>query len=324
MSTTGIHHVTAIAGDAGTNYNFYAGILGLRLVKKTINFDDPETYHFYYGDGLGTPGTLLTFFPWSANAQKGRGGVHQANLISLAIPTSSLGYWTHRLMENGIKFTGPSERNNSRVLSFQDPDDIALELVTVDTPPANVQPWKDAPVPTEYAIRGIHSVQLWVLESKGTLDLLQKLGYDILSTDGNTTLLTPKTGFGLIEVRATGQFLAARGGVGTIHHIAFRVPDDEVQADMRKLVLHESISATTVQDRQYFRSIYFREPGGVLFEIATDIPGFATDESVQHLGEALKLPSYLEPQREYLESVLPRLEPTRTQIEAGSPKLEMK
>jgi glyoxalase family protein len=308
MSITGIHHVTAIAGDAQTNFSFYTGLLGLRLVKKTINFDDPGTYHFYYGDGLGTPGTLLTFFPWSAKAQKGRGGVHQANLISLAIPTASLGYWTHRLMEKGIKFTGPSERGGTSVLSFQDPDGIALELVTVDTPPEVVQPWQDAPVPADYAIRGIHSVQLWVLDSKGTIELLKKLDYDVTSSEGNITRLAPKEGFGQIEVRATGQFLSGRGGVGTIHHVAFRVADDDAQSAARKLVMHESIPVTPVQDRAYFRSVYFREPGGVLFEIATDIPGFATDESAEHLGEGLKLPASLEPQRAYIESILPRLE----------------
>lgn len=308
MSITGIHHVTAIAGDAQTNHDFYTGLLGLRLVKKTINFDDPETYHFYYGDGLGTPGTLLTFFPWSANAQKGRGGVHQANLISLAIPTASLGYWINRLMEKHVSFSGPTERDGTNVLSFQDPDGIELELVTVDTPPTNVQPWHDAPVPAEYAIRGIYSVQLWVLDGKRTIDLLQKLDYSVFATKGNITRMAPNEGFGHIEVRATGQFLAAKGGVGTIHHVAFRVADDEAQAKARKIVSHESINVTTVQNRQYFRSIYFREPGGVLFEIATDIPGFATDESVEHLGEHLKLPAYLEPQRAYIESVLPRLE----------------
>jgi glyoxalase family protein len=308
MSTTGIHHVTAIAGDAQTNYDFYTGVLGLRLVKKTINFDDPETYHFYYGDGLGTPGTLLTFFPWSARAQKGRGGVHQANLISLAIPTVSLGYWTHRLMEKSIKFSGPTDKLGAKVLSFQDPDGIGLELVTTDTLPVNVQPWAEASVPIEYAIRGIHSVQLWVLDNQGTIDLLQKLGYSVVSTEGNITRLAPETGFGFVDVRQTGQFLAAQGGVGTIHHVAFRVPDDAVQNEMRTLVMKESIHVTTVQDRQYFRSIYFREPGGVLFEIATDIPGFAIDEQVDHLGEALKLPRYLEEQRDYIESVLPKLE----------------
>jgi glyoxalase family protein len=308
MSITGLHHVTAIAGDARTNLEFYTGVLGLRLVKKTINYDDPETYHFYYGDGLGTPGTLLTFFPWSAQAERGRGGVHQANVISLAIPISSLGYWTHRLMEKHVKFTGPTEKNDTKVLSFQDPDGISLELVTTASPPANVQPWKNAPVPTEFAIRGIYSVQLWVLESKRTIELLQKLNYNILSTERNITRLTPQTGFGLVEVRATGQFLAGQGGVGTIHHVAFRVPDDTAQAEARKLVMLESIQATEVQDRQYFRSIYFREPGGVLFEIATDSPGFNTDEDAEHLGEALKLPRYLEAQRDYIESVLPRLE----------------
>jgi glyoxalase family protein len=211
-------------------------------------------------------------------------------------------------MEKSIQFISPSERNGAKVLSFQDPDGIGLELITTNTPPADVQPWQDAPVPADYAIRGIYSVQLWVLESQRTMNLLQKLGYDILSSEGTVTRLTPKNGFGQIEVRATGQFLAAQGGVGTIHHIAFRVFDEAAQADMRKLVLHESISATTVQDRQYFRSIYFREPGGVLFEIATDSPGFAIDEKLEHLGEVLKLPSYLEPQREYIESVLPKLE----------------
>jgi glyoxalase family protein len=314
MSMTGIHHVTAIAGDPQDNYAFYTGVLGLRLVKKTINFDDPETYHFYYGDGLGTPGTLLTFFPWSARAQKGRGGVHQANLISLAIPTASLGYWTHRLLEKGIKVSGPTDKYSAKVLSFQDPDGIALELVTTDTPPASVQPWAKASVPGEYAVRGIYSVQLWVLGSKPTLGLLQKLGYSIVNTEGNITRLAPHAGFGFIDVRQTGQFLAAQGGVGTIHHVAFRVPDDAAQAEMQKLVRHESIQITTVQDRQYFRSVYFREPGGVLFEIATDIPGFAIDESVEHLGEALKLPSYLEPQRDYIESVLPQLETKQAAI----------
>jgi glyoxalase family protein len=312
MSTTGIHHVTAIAGDAQTNYDFYTGVLGLRLIKKTINFDDPETYHFYYGDGLGTPGTLLTFFPWSASAQKGRGGVHQANLISLAIPTASLGYWTHRLLEKNVKFTGPTERNGATVLNFQDPDGIALELITSDAPPANVQPWKEAPVPVDDAIRGVHSVQLWVLESTPTLDLLQKLGYEMIASEGNITRLAPKSGFGQIEVRATGQFLGAKGGVGTIHHIAFRVPDDAAQAATQTLVKREKLNVTAVQDRQYFRSIYFREPGGVLFEIATDVPGFVIDETAEHLGEALKLPSYLEPQRAYIESVLPRLETRET------------
>lgn len=308
MGITGIHHVTAIAGDAQTNLEFYAGVLGLRLVKKTINFDDPETYHLYYGDGLGTPGTLLTFFPWSAQAQKGRGGVHQVNVISLAIPTAALGYWTHRLMEKHVKFTGPSDKHGNKILSFQDPDGIALELVTTDTPPATVQPWKDTPVPPEFAIRGIHGVQLWVLESKRTLDLLQKLDYQIVSTEGNITRLAPKNGFGIVEVRATGQFLAGQGGVGTIHHIAFRTPDDATQAEVREHLGQENIQTTDVQDRAYFRSIYFREPGGVLFEIATDIPGFAIDESLEHLGETLKLPAYLEPQRAYVESVLPRLE----------------
>ena len=309
---TGIHHITAIAGDAQTNYDFYTGVLGLRLVKKTINFDDPETYHLYYGDGLGTPGTLLTFFPWSASAPKGRGGVHQANLISLAIPTASLGYWTHRLLEKNVKFMGPSEKNGAKVLSFQDPDGIGLELVTTNTPPANVHPWKETTVPSDYAIRGIHSVQLWVLEGAPTLDLLQKLGYTIIATEGNITHLAPKSGFGRVEVRTTGQFLGARGGVGTIHHVALRVPDDTAQADMQKLVAKENLNVTPVQDRQYFRSIYFREPGGVLFEIATDVPGFATDENPEHLGEALKLPSYLEPQRDYIESVLPMLETKET------------
>jgi glyoxalase family protein len=308
MSMTGLHHVTAIAGDARANLEFYTHILGLRLVKKTINFDDPETYHFYYGDGTGTPGTLLTFFPWSAEAEKGRGGVHQANVISLAIPTASLGYWTHRLMEERVSFMGPSEKYGNKILSFQDPDGIALELVTTDAPPTSVQTWQDAPVPPEYAIRGLYSVQLWVLESKRTVEFLQKLDYDILMTEGNITRMTPKSGWGILEVRATGQFLAGQGAVGTIHHVAFRVPDDTAQAEVRKLVMHESINVTPVQDRQYFRSIYFREPGGVLFEIATDTPGFTTDESVERLGNTLQLPAYLEPQREYIKSVLPRIE----------------
>lgn len=307
MNIGGIHHVTAIAGDAKSNIEFYSNVLGLRLIKKTINYDDPETYHFYYGDGLGTPGTLLTFFPWSKEAEKGRGGVHQINVISLAIPTSSLGYWTHRLMEKHVRFTGPTEKYGAKVLSFRDPDGITLELVTTGHLSTKFQPWQDAPVPADYAIRGIYSVQLWLLDGAPTSGLLQKLDYEIMSKEANITRLEPKSGFGVVEVRATGQFLAGQSGVGTIHHLAFRVPDDATQLRVENLLKEAGIEVTEIRDRKYFRSIYFREPGGVLFEIATDSPGFTIDETLEYLGESLMLPSYLESQRSYLESVLPDL-----------------
>lgn len=287
----GLHHVTAIAGDAQANVDFYAGVLGLRLVKQTVNFDDPTTRHLYYGDGLGNPGTLLTFFEWPRGG-KGLVGLHQVGQVSLAIPLSGLAYWLDRLVDLGVNFKGPALSGGARLITLSDPDGIRVELVTVPgaPPPA---PWQGAAVPSEHAIRGLHAVQLWVLEAEATVALLERLGYDVVSEVGNVVTLRSQ-GPGDVEVRATGQFLKGRDGVGAVHHVAFSVSDAATQHAVRELALELGLEPTPVRDRKYFHSVYFREPGGVLFEVATSAPGFTVDEDAASLGTALKLPSSFE------------------------------
>ncbi len=313
---SGLHHVTAMAGQPQRNLDFYTGVLGLRLVKVTVNFDDPETYHFYYGDGLGRPGTILTFFPWQ-RALAGRAGVHQIAIISLAIPLHSLGYWMHRLMEKGIGYEGPLRREipgpeglqEVKALALKDPDGISVELVATPSVAAT-QDWVGAPVPEEHAIRGIFAVQMWVPQAEPSLRLLEVLGYRRLGQVDTIRYLGPSQAsgpFGLVEVRETGGFMAAKGGVGTVHHLAFSVPDDETQQALRAQLQKSGVRVTAVQDRRYFHSIYFREPGGILFEIATDIPGFTLDESFENLGTGLCLPGWLEPVRAQILQKLPSI-----------------
>lgn len=312
---SGIHHITAMAGHPQRNLDFYAGVLGLRLVKVTVNFDDPETYHFYYGDGLGQPGTILTFFPWQ-RALAGRAGVPQVAIISLNIPLHSLGYWMHRLMERGIGYEGPLRREipdsrgleEVKVLAFKDPDGIMVELVAASNVPT-VRYWAEAPVPEEYSIRGIFAAQMWVPQAEPSVRLLEALGYQRLGQVDSITYLGPpqeSNPLGRIEVREAGKFMAAKGGVGTVHHVAFGVPDAESQQSLREQLQRKGLRVTAVQDRQYFRSIYFREPGGILFEIATSTPGFTYDESFENLGTSLRLPEWLEPIRA---QVMPKLPP---------------
>jgi glyoxalase family protein len=304
--TTGIHHVTAISGGPQRNVDFYAGTLGLRLVKKTVNFDDPETYHLYYGDGAGSPGTIMTFFPW-AHAPGGRIGAGQLVVTSFSIPTSSLGYWTERLVENGVRFERPRDRFGDTVLSFEDPDRLRVELVaTEDGRPG----WSGGPVQAEHSVRGFHHVTLAVEAPDRTAGLMtDPLGFRSLDeVEGRIRLASGEGGPGyLVDVVNAAGFPHGSMGVGTVHHVAFRVPDEETQLALREEVAALGYSVTPVLDRNYFRSIYFREPGGVLFEIATDPPGFAVDEDPEHLGEDLKLPPWLETRRDRLEEVLPLL-----------------
>ena len=304
--TTGIHHVTAISGGPQRNLDFYAGILGLRLVKKTVNFDDPETYHLYYGDGAGSPGTIMTFFPW-AHAPGGRIGAGQLVVTSFSIPTASLGYWTQRLVENGVRFERPRDRFGDTVLSFEDPDRLRIELVATE----DGRPGRDGgPVPAEHSVRGFHHVALAVEATERTTSLMtDSLGFRSAdAAEGRIRLASGKGGPGdLVDVVNATGFPHGSMGVGTVHHVAFRVPDEETQLALREEVAALGYSVTPVLDRNYFRSIYFREPGGVLFEIATDPPGFAVDEDPEHLGEDLKLPPWLETRRDRLEEVLPPL-----------------
>ena len=304
--TTGIHHVTAISGVPQRNVDFYAGTLGLRLVKKTVNFDDPETYHLYYGDGAGSPGTIMTFFPW-AHAPGGRIGAGQLVVTSFSIPAASLGYWTERLVERGVRFERPRDRFGDTVLSFEDPDRLRIELVTAE----DVRPGRaGGPVREDHSIRGFHHVALAVEATDRTAGLMtDTLGFRLVDeAEGRIRLASGEGGPGdRVDVVNAAGFPGGSMGVGTVHHVALRVPDEETQLALREAVAALGYNVTPVLDRNYFRSIYFRETGGVLFEIATDPPGFAVDEDPEHLGEDLKLPPWLETRRDRLEEVLPPL-----------------
>ena len=304
--TTGIHHVTAISGAPQRNVDFYAGTLGLRLVKKTVNFDDPETYHLYYGDGAGSPGTIMTFFPW-AHAPGGRIGAGQPVVTSFSIPAASLGYWTERMIEMGVRFEKPRDRFGDTVLSFEDPDRLRIELVATED---GRQGRSGGPVQDEHSVRGFHHVALAVETTERTARLMtDTLGFwRADKAEGRIRLAAGEGGPGdLVDVVNAAGFPHGSMGVGTVHHVAFRVPDEQTQLALREEIAALGYNVTPVLDRNYFRSIYFREPGGVLFEIATDPPGFAVDEAEEELGTHLMLPPWLETRRDRLEEVLPPL-----------------
>jgi glyoxalase family protein len=304
----GIHHVTAIASDPQRNVEFYAQSLGMQLVKITINYDDPASYHLYYGDALGRPGTILTFFAWPGG-QRGRQGTGQAAVAAFAIPQASLGYWIERLGALGIKHEGPQARFDEKVLSFRDPDGLALELVAHPSA-ADRSGWDGGPVPAEHAIRGLHNVTLWVDGDARTIAALTEgMGFRELAREETTTrFATGAGGSGaLVDVRNAQGFWRGDVAVGTVHHVAWRTPTDGEQLNWRTTLADHGLRPTPVMDRQYFHSIYYREPGGVLFEIATDPPGFGTDETPDRLGSDLRLPSWLEPHRTLIAAGLPRL-----------------
>ncbi len=304
----GIHHITAIAGDPQTNLDFYAGLLGLRLVKLTVNFDDPGTYHLYYGDGVGHPGTILTFFPWPS-APKGRHGTGQVTETAFAIAEDAVDFWTARLTERRVDFTGPVDRFGEKVISFSDPDGMRVELAATRlAPPDRI--WKAGPVPAQFAIRGFHSATLREADHRATAGLLtDTLGFQLAAQDGDRFRYTAESGgpAGIVDVvRAPGE-RPGRVLVGTVHHIAWRTPDDRQQGEWLAELTRRGYGVSPVMDRKYFHSIYFREPGNILFEIATDPPGFAVDEAASELGSRLVLPAWLEPERAKLEAVLPPL-----------------
>jgi glyoxalase family protein len=303
--TLGIHHVTAIAGDAQRNLDFYAGTLGMRLVKRTVNFDDPFTYHFYFGDERGTPGSILTFFPWF-DRRAGRHGVGQVAVTSLAIPAESLGWWLHRLVARGIRHDAPVRRADEQVVAFRDPDGMMLELVAHPATGA-IAGWGGGDVPPEHAIRRVHAVTLWVPTLEPTAEVLGVLGFSAAAErDGTTRFVVGDGGVGaIVDVRAIGGFVSGQDGVGAVHHVAFRMADDAAELALRESVGARGLRVTPVLDRNYFRSVYFREPGGVLFELATDAPGFEIDERREALGESLMLPARFEPQRAQIEAALP-------------------
>jgi glyoxalase family protein len=310
MEASGIHHVTAIAGPARRNLAFYTGALGLRLVKRTVNFDDPGTWHLYFGDGEGRPGTILTFFPWEQTAP-GRLGAGQAVETGFRVPEASLEWWAQRLAGRGVAHRAPERRFGLSVLAFADPDGTALALVGV--PGAEAEPaWSDGAIPAEHAIRGFHGVTLLLAEAGPTAAVLEDvLGFVPAGSESAVTRFrAPGTDRGgIVDLRVGAGLPPGRMGGGAIHHVAFRAMDDAAQAAMaERLRCRHGLGVTEQKDRCYFRSVYFREPGGVLFEIATDVPGFLVDEPAAALGRALKLPPFLEPRRRAIEAALPALE----------------
>jgi glyoxalase family protein len=309
MRQNGIHHVTAIAGPARRNLDFYIRVLGLRLVKKTVNFDDPSTYHLYYGDEAGQPGTVLTFFPWE-HAAPGRLGIGETQETVFRVPETAIGYWMHRFVEKGVPHEALEKRFGETILSFKDPDGMRLALVGMPGI-VNEPAWSDGEIPAEHAIRGFHSVSLLLAEAAPTGAILTDvLGFAEIAREGSLVRYKANgTSIGsIVDLREAGGFLKGRAGAGTVHHVAFRASSDAVQADMvRTLAENHGIHATEQKNRDYFRAVYFREPGGLLFEIATDDPGFAIDEPAASLGHTLKLPRFLEPRREQIEALLPEV-----------------
>lgn len=305
---SGIHHVTGIAGDPQANLDFYVGVLGLRLVKQTVNFDDPGTWHFYFGDERGRPGSILTFFP-IPRAHQGERGTGQVTVTGLSIPASALTFWRERLTQAGARVEEPARRFDAEVLTFYDPDGLQLELVASDQPGPG-QPWPGAATPPEFAIHGVSHVRLLEAMPEPTLALLTGImGFRLLASEDNMQRYVVGAGGpgAMLDIEAAAQDAPGRVAAGSVHHVAFRLPDDAAQEAWRERLLALGYNVTEVKDRKYFRSIYFREPGGVLFELATDMPGFLVDEDERFLGTQLRLPPWLEPQREELASRLPAI-----------------
>jgi glyoxalase family protein len=304
---SGLHHVTAIAGSAPRNLDFYTRVLGMRLVKKTVNFDDPGTYHLYYGDEAGRPGSILTFFPWDS-AATGRSGIGSVQEVLLRVPTSSLSFWIHRFVELGVTHQLVTRRFGEPMLAFTDPDGLALALVGSNE--QHVPRRSNGAVPAEHAIQCLHGVGLLLAQAAPTADILVNMfDYVAAEQDGTLLRLMSKSEQGdIVDIREAGDFLTGRMGRGSVHHIAFVAKDDEQQARMaQRLRTEHGLQPTDQKDRLYFRSVYFREPGGVLFEIATEQPGFTVDEPLASLGSSLKLPPFLEHRRATIEATLPLL-----------------
>ncbi|MEA2600153.1 MAG: glyoxalase family protein [Acidobacteriota bacterium] len=292
----GIHHITAISGDAQENLDFYNGVLGLRLVKRSVNQDAPDTYHLFYADAEGHPGTDLTFFPWP-QMPPGRKGAGLAVEVGFAVPEGSLGFWAERLGTMRVAVEGPERRFGEEVLRLRDPHGLELAL-TADAGSREFAPWRESPVPERHQIRGFHAVRLWERSLAATARFLGgALGFEPMGEDAGWHRFGVAGGGSgrWVEVRELPGERLGEWGTGAIHHVAFRVADETEELAVRRQVQEAGSHPTPVIDRFWFRSVYFKEPGGVLFEIATDGPGFAVDEDASHLGERLILPPWLEP-----------------------------
>ncbi|MGB8035865.1 MAG: ring-cleaving dioxygenase [Nitrososphaeraceae archaeon] len=310
----GIHHVTAITSDPQRNIDFYANNLGLRFVKLTVNQDDPTSYHLYYGDELGRPGTILTFFHWP-DAPKGHRGTSEVTSTSFLIPENSMSYWIDRFKTKQMDFRGPYKRfDDEQVITLNDPDGLELELVAhKSAEERSVNVWKEGPIPIEHAIRGFYSVTLSEQGYEDTASVLANdLGFILTRQDGSRFRYEipakeeeVRGGADIIDVLCLPYTQQAVTGIGSVHHVAWRTPTDEQQKLLRHKIIKDGLNATPVIDRFYFHSVYFREPGGVLFEIATNPPGFSIDEKAEDLGTHLVLPPWIESMRKDLEKILP-------------------
>ena len=310
----GIHHVTAIATDPAANADFYRNVLGMRLVKRTVNFDDPTTYHLYYGDRAGNPGTVMTFFPWPG-APRGRLGAGQATVTTFSVPEGALGWWADHLKALDIDFTRPVERDAEDVLSLRDPDGLVIELAA-SPDHHDTDPWDGGGIPVDRAVRGIRAVTLTENRIEDTAAMLtDRLGFRLESEGSDRARFRTAAaddGVGtIIDVLARPDAERGHVAAGTVHHVAYRVPDGPAQVSWREDLIAQGVDVTEVRDRNYFTSIYFREPGGVLLEIATDGPGFDYDEPLLELGRSLRLPPWLEPDRAAITAALPPLEADR-------------
>lgn len=304
---TGLHHVTAIAAHTQKNIDFYIGVLGLRFIKRTVNFDAPEVYHFYYGDETGNPGTILTFFPYEG-LQRGRHGKGMLNTTAFSVPASSLDYWLKRLDRFNVPYKMPAERfEGELVVYFEDIDGLGLELVFNDSDQR--AGYDKGPVPAEHSIRGFYNVEIWEEGYERTAGLLTaQMDHVLIAEKGNRFRFAAANKPGhYVDLVCTPDSLRGLAGSGTVHHLAFATADKESQWEFRKNMVNLSVNITPILDRNYFTSVYFREPGGVLFEVATKGPGFMVDESLSHLGEELTLPAQFESRRSSLEKILPAI-----------------
>jgi glyoxalase family protein len=310
-SVPGLHHVTAISGAPQETVDFYTQVLGLRLVKTTVNFDDPGTYHLYFGDARGRPGTILTFFPWT-QAASGRPGAGQATGVAFAAPRSALDAWRERLHDRDLE-AEPTERFGDPVLRFTDPDGLPLEIV-FDPDAGAVDGWAGGPWPADEALRGVHGATLPAVDLPHTAELLEEVfGWERAGeTAERVRLRAPGSALGrALDLERRPSHSAGRTGRGTVHHLAFRARGADEQARLQTALRDRGLRVTDVKDRQYFQSVYFRDPkstSGVLFEIATDGPGFLTDEDEDALGSTLRLPPWLEDRRDDIAAALPALD----------------
>jgi len=303
---TGIHHITAIAGNPQANIDFYTGVLGLRLVKKTINFDAPDVYHFYFGDELGRPGTVFTTFPFSG-ARKGTKGTGELTYTAFSIPAGSLHYWKLRLEKFGITISDELTRFGEKLIRFEDHDGMGIELITNEQD--DREGWSYGQIPAQYAIRGFYGATLNLRSKELTAQLLTNhMDYRFIGEEnGRFRYGTAGKPGDIVDILVNPSGNRGQQSAGTVHHIAFRTANTSTQLEVQKILWENGYQVTEVKDRNYFMSIYFREPGGVLFEIATDEPGFAIDEEEAHLGELLKLPDWAESSREKIEKGLPNV-----------------